>query len=87
MEDKKADVESLEKDFISQGDGRVRSILEYFEDLFDDNMKDLLVEELNRYAVQNDPTKPLKLTVSELEKFIVMLFIMSIVKIPRARLY
>ncbi|XP_066970861.1 heterogeneous nuclear ribonucleoprotein U-like isoform X7 [Macrobrachium rosenbergii] len=83
-------VDSLEKDFIGQvyaGDGSVRSPIEYFEELLDSSMKKLLVEESNKYAIQNDPNKPLNLTMDELEKFIGMLYIMSIVKIPRARLY
>ncbi|XP_066970073.1 piggyBac transposable element-derived protein 3-like [Macrobrachium rosenbergii] len=87
---KKSDVDSLEKDFTGQvyaGDGSVRSPIEYFEELLDNTMKKLLVEESNKYAMQNDPNKPLNLTMDEFEKFIGMLYIMSIVKIPRARLY
>lgn len=84
------DVESLEKEFLGQvhiSDGSVKSPIEYFEELFDNNMKEWIVEESNKFAIQNDPNKPLSLTKNELEQFMGMLFTMSIVKLPRARLY
>lgn len=50
-------------------------------------MKTLLVEKSNKNAIQNDPSKPLNLTLNVLEQFFGMLYIMSIIKLPRAQLY
>lgn len=84
------DVKSLENAFSGQVyvcEGRVKSPIEYYENLVDSKMKQLLVDESNKYAIQKDPNKPLNLTVNELEQFIGILYLMSIVKLPRARLY
>ena len=41
-----------------------------------------IVDESNKYALQVNITKPVNLTQSELEHFIGILFLMSIVKMP-----
>ena len=46
-----------------------------------------IVDESNKYALQVDITKPLNLTQSELEQFIGILLLMSIVKMPSTRDY
>lgn len=47
----------------------------------------MIVQESNRYGLQCNITKPLQLDRNELEQFIGIVFYMSIVKMPRARLY
>ena len=46
-----------------------------------------IVDKSNKYALQVDITKPLNLTQSELEQFIGILLLMSIVKMPSTRDY
>ena len=46
-----------------------------------------IVSESNNYALQIDVKKPLNLTCKELEQFIGILFVMSIVKMPSTRDY
>ena len=57
---------------------------EYFSKFLDQSMLDKIVEELNKYAIQKNPDK---LTNSELEQFIGILYVMSLVKIPSSRMY
>ena len=65
----------------------VKMPIQYFRSLFDDSLFDLIVAQSNLYATQNNPNKPLCLTGSELEQFVGILFVMSIVRMPRARMY
>ena len=53
--------------------------------LLDQSMLDKIVEELNKYAIQKSPNKPLRLTNSELEQFIGILYVLSLVKMPSSR--
>ena len=46
-----------------------------------------MVEESNKYTLQIDITKPLNLSKAELEQFIGIIFLMSIVKMPSTRDY
>ena len=57
---------------------------EYFSKFLDQSMLDKIVEELNNYAIQKNPDK---LTNSELEQFIGILYVMSLVKMPSSRMY
>ena len=59
----------------------------YFRELIDQDLLVHIVEESNLYALQEDINKPLNLTTAELEQFIAILFQMSIVKMPQARMY
>jgi Transposase IS4 len=43
--------------------------------------------ESNRYSLQKDIHRPLNLVLAELLQFVGIIFYMSIVKIPRARMY
>ena len=47
---------------------------EYFSKFLDQSMLDKIVEELNKYTIQKNPDK---LTNSELEQFIGILYVMS----------
>ena len=49
-------------------------------------MLDKIVEESNKYAIQKNPDKPLKLSNSELEQFIGILYVMGLVKMPNSRM-
>jgi len=46
-----------------------------------------IVMQSNLYSVQIDPEKPLELTVDELERFLGVVFFMSIISLPISRLY
>ena len=50
-------------------------------------MLDKTVEESNEHTIQRNPDNPLRLTNSELEQFISILFVMSLVKMPSSRMY
>lgn len=65
----------------------VKQPFQYFNDIFTEQIKEHLVNESNKYAVQINPNKPLSLTKSELEQFIGMLYTMSEVPMRRTRLY
>ena len=58
---------------------------EHFLKLIDQSMLDKIVEELSKYAIQKSPDKPLRLTNSELEQFIGILYVLSLVKMPSSR--
>ena len=65
----------------------VKLPIEYFRAIFDQALFDQIVSQSNLYAIQNNPSKPLGLTGAELEQFVGILFMMSIVRMPRARMY
>ena len=65
----------------------VKRPIEYVDDQFDNDMKKNIVEQSNLYATQVNPNKPLGLDIATLEKFIGIIFLMSIVRMPRARMY
>ncbi|XP_040072936.1 piggyBac transposable element-derived protein 2-like [Ixodes scapularis] len=65
----------------------VRSPIEYFQGFFDDNVFNLIVQQSNLYAVQQNPNKPLALSRVELEPFLGCTVYMSIFQLPRSRLY
>ena len=54
----------------------------YFNDHLDDEMKANCVAQSNLFAIQTTPSKPLGITVPELDQFIGILFYMSIVCMP-----
>ena len=91
---KRKDADTVEKrdlqfvDGSQQGDNIViHEPIEYFSKLLDQSMLDKIVEESNKYAIQKNPDKPLRLTSSELEQFIGILYVMSLVKMPSSRMY
>ena len=61
--------------------------MEYFSKLLDQLMLDKIVAESNKYTIQKNPDKPLRLTNIELELFIVIPYVMSLVKMPSFRMY
>lgn len=65
----------------------VNTPIDYFRQLVDDNLLDLLVEQSNLFAIQKNPNKPLNLTKLELEQFIGICLSMSVFGLPRARMY
>ena len=46
-----------------------------------------IVEESNKYTIQKNSDKPLRLTNGELEQFIDILYVMSLVKMLSSRMY
>ena len=65
----------------------IQEPIDYFRDIFGDELIVHIVSESNNYALQIDVNKPLNLTCEELEQFIGILFVMSIVKMPCTRDY
>ena len=61
--------------------------IDYFRDIINDELIARIVEASNTYAAQVDIDKPLNLTSDELEQFIGILFLMSVVKMPNTRAY
>ena len=48
---------------------------------------DKIVDESNKYAIQTNLSSPLNLTRNELEQFLGILYVMSLVKMPSTQLY
>ena len=65
----------------------IQEPIDYFSVIIGDELIAHIVYESNIYASQIDINKPLNLTVGELEQFIGILFLMSIVKMPSTRDY
>ncbi|MCL4149497.1 UNVERIFIED_CONTAM: hypothetical protein GTU68_003642 [Idotea baltica] len=65
----------------------VREPIEYFRELYDHEILEHIVSQSNLYATQNNPSKPLKLDKNELERFLGSLYLMSLVKLTKTRLY
>ncbi|KAJ4432604.1 hypothetical protein ANN_21227, partial [Periplaneta americana] len=61
--------------------------LDYFRMFVGTELLETIVQESNNYAIQQNPNKPLNLTVEELEKWLGMILTMSIIKLPATRLY
>ncbi|XP_050726534.1 piggyBac transposable element-derived protein 2-like [Eriocheir sinensis] len=72
--------------YISGRDNALQPV-EYFRQFFDRELLTLICKESNRYALQCDPSKPLSLTVEELEVFLGICIYMSIVKMTSHRRY
>ena len=67
--------------------GAVKEPYEYFNAIFTEEIKQHLVNESNKYAIQVNPNKPLSLTKLEFEQFIGILYTMSEVPMRRTRLF
>ena len=65
----------------------IRNPFQYFQHFFDKELLDHIVELSNLYAVQADPSKPLLLTRLELEQFLGTVLYMTILCLPRSRMY
>ena len=63
------------------------SILDYFRMFVGIELLKLIVDESNKYAVQQNPNKPLNLSIEELEQWLGIVLCMSIIKLPATRLY
>lgn len=61
----------------------VTSPLEYFRQLFSEDIPDVTVQQSNIYTIQCDPTKPLNLTTKELEQFLCIVMFPVIVRFAR----
>ncbi|CAK9814101.1 PiggyBac transposable element-derived protein 3 [Anthophora plagiata] len=59
----------------------------YFRKLFDTEIISNIVDYTNMYAVQCDPTKPIDVSVNEIEQFFGCCFFMSIYGLPRSEMY
>ncbi|KAL2104215.1 hypothetical protein ACEWY4_001083 [Coilia grayii] len=65
----------------------IKSPLQYFREFFSKEILEVIVQESNLYAIQKDPSKPLNLTVNELEQFLGTVVYMSLFGLPASRMY
>ena len=81
------------KDFVFTGkiyendDSFILEPIDYCSNIIDEHILDLIVEESNKYSIQKNPAKPLAIDQKELEQFIGILYVTSLVKMPSTRLY
>ena len=64
-----------------------REPIDYFRQLITNEMLCHVVNETIKYSVQIDPSNPMKFSKEELEQFIGILFITSIIRMPSVRDY
>lgn len=65
----------------------IKTPIQYFNSILDDEFFELLVKETNLYSTQNNPNKPASISVREMEQFIGIACFMSIYKLPRQRMF
>ncbi|KAI2645256.1 PiggyBac transposable element-derived protein 2 [Labeo rohita] len=65
----------------------ILSPYQYFKTFFSDDILDFVVEQSNLYAAQVNLNKPLKLTTTELEKFLGATLYMSLFGLPATRMF
>ena len=61
--------------------------MDYFRYFFDQQILEEIVQQSNFYAVQNNPNKPLLLSVMELEQFLGTVLYMACAPLPSSRLH
>ncbi|KAL0861589.1 hypothetical protein ABMA27_009088 [Loxostege sticticalis] len=61
--------------------------LQYFSWFFDDELLGHIVEEMQKLSIQKNSSKPFKITVVELKKFLGVCLIMSLAPLPNIRMY
>ncbi|KAM4623623.1 piggyBac transposable element-derived protein 2-like [Polymixia lowei] len=74
------------KGFLPESSGVLEPV-DYFRYLFQKEAIEEVVQQTNLYALQCNVTKPLNVTVAEMEQFIGVSFYMSIHGLPKTRLY
>lgn len=65
----------------------VRLPIEYFRQFFDTELLAHIVNQSNLYSTQENPNHALKLDQNELEQFIGTVLYMSVIRLPRSRIY
>ena len=65
----------------------IRNPFQYFQQFFDKELLDHIVEQSNLYALQADPSKPLLLRRLELEQFLGTVLYNRILRLHRSRMY
>ena len=78
-------VDTAWKDVLPSGPDEVGTPISYFGQFFTPDMMQLIVEETNRYAVQNG--SGFRISLPTLETYIGMLLRMGVVHMPRYRMY
>lgn len=61
--------------------------LQFFKFLFNDDLLQNICNETHKYSIQCDPNKPFPLTKNELQRFIGVCVLMSLVHLPNSRNY
>ena len=65
----------------------IRLPIDYFRQFFDTELLALIVNQSNLYSTQENPNHALKLDQKELEQFIGTVLYMSVIRLPRSRIY
>ena len=71
---KKESKEVQRKDFVFTGkiyesdDGSILELIDYYSNIIDEHILNLIVEESNKYPIQKNPVKPLAIDQKELEQ-------------------
>lgn len=65
----------------------IREPVQYFRDFFDTELLETISQQSNLYCAQENPNSALKLDPSELEQFIGTVMYISVVHLPRLRMY
>lgn len=63
------------------------SPLQYFLWFFDDELLEHIVEEMLKFSIQKNPSKPFTISVVQLKKFLGVCLIMSLAPLPNIRMY
>uniref|UniRef100_A0A0F8BL80 PiggyBac transposable element-derived protein 3 n=1 Tax=Larimichthys crocea TaxID=215358 RepID=A0A0F8BL80_LARCR len=65
----------------------IRLPIDYIRQFFDTELLALIVNQSNLYSTQENPNHALKLDQEELEQFIGSVLYMSVIRLPRSRIY
>ena len=71
---KKESKEVQRKDFVFTGkiyesdDGSILELIDYYSNIIDEHILNLIVEESNKYPIQKNPVQPLAIDQKELEQ-------------------
>ena len=90
---KKESKEVQRKDFAftrkiyENDDGSILEPIDYYRNIIDEHILNLIVEESNKNSILKNPAKTLAIDQKELEQFIGILYATSLVKMPSTRLY
>lgn len=61
--------------------------MEYFLYFFDDDILSHIVEEMHKFSVQKNPSKPFSTSITELKKYIAICLLMGIAPLSHSRMY
>ncbi|GBM13999.1 PiggyBac transposable element-derived protein 1, partial [Araneus ventricosus] len=60
---------------------------QFFSFFFNDELLNLILEETRRYSIQKDPSQPLQVSITDIQRYIGICYLMSLIHLPSARDY